>query len=372
MTLTSLPSDLVDSFYDASMSTGNEAWVAVVDRLTRLVSADVGAFAAVDQTRRTASVNVFTGYSPEALAEYVDHFAAKDLLLDVVHGLPVGVAWRDALFEDPARLQESEAQRDFFVPRGIAHIAAAVVLKDDDRWVGLAIRRGRRETDAFTERESGLLGQALPHLKRSLQIHRQFAEERAAGADFQQAFDHLRIAAIVVGSGGRILRVNRAGEALLTEGSVICSVGGRLAARTLTESSALAALIASALAASATGRAPGAPIRLCGRGGKVYAAISSPMSPLPVGLGASMPCALILLRCLTPAAMNPDYLRALFGLTPREAQLAALLAAGRSIDQAAAGLGISRETARFHLRNIFGKTESERQGELVALLNRVL
>jgi DNA-binding CsgD family transcriptional regulator len=58
------------------------------------------------------------------------------------------------------------------------------------------------------------------------------------------------------------------------------------------------------------------------------------------------------------------------GLTRRETQLAARLAAGLSVGQAANDLKLTQGTARNHLKSIFAKTGTSRQGELIALLSR--
>jgi DNA-binding CsgD family transcriptional regulator len=65
---------------------------------------------------------------------------------------------------------------------------------------------------------------------------------------------------------------------------------------------------------------------------------------------------------------EPRLLASLFGLTAAEARLASLMASGGSPEVAASRLGISRETARNQLKAVFLKTETHRQGELVALL----
>lgn len=59
---------------------------------------------------------------------------------------------------------------------------------------------------------------------------------------------------------------------------------------------------------------------------------------------------------------------AAFGLTPTEARVAGALAQGRSRAQIASDFGISPTTVAFHMRNIFQKTGTGRQAELVALL----
>jgi DNA-binding CsgD family transcriptional regulator len=63
-----------------------------------------------------------------------------------------------------------------------------------------------------------------------------------------------------------------------------------------------------------------------------------------------------------------DRLRWHFGLTPAEARLAFHLAGGETLRSAAVKLGISYETTRSSLKNIFKKTETRRQAELVIVI----
>jgi DNA-binding CsgD family transcriptional regulator len=60
-----------------------------------------------------------------------------------------------------------------------------------------------------------------------------------------------------------------------------------------------------------------------------------------------------------------------FGLTPREAELAACLSAGETVEQAAETLNISPAHARQRLKVVLGKTNTHRQSELIALLARL-
>ena len=58
----------------------------------------------------------------------------------------------------------------------------------------------------------------------------------------------------------------------------------------------------------------------------------------------------------------------LFGLTPTETRVAAALATGARPADAAAELGVSQTTIAFHMRNLFQKTGTNRQTDLVALI----
>jgi DNA-binding CsgD family transcriptional regulator len=61
-------------------------------------------------------------------------------------------------------------------------------------------------------------------------------------------------------------------------------------------------------------------------------------------------------------------LRSHFGLTPAEARLAQYLVVGETLRSTALKLGISYETTRSSLKNIFKKTETCRQAELVIVI----
>jgi DNA-binding CsgD family transcriptional regulator len=58
----------------------------------------------------------------------------------------------------------------------------------------------------------------------------------------------------------------------------------------------------------------------------------------------------------------------LHGLTRAEARLTTVLIQGNSIEEAARQLSITRDTARTHLKRVFSKTGTSRQGELISLL----
>lgn len=68
------------------------------------------------------------------------------------------------------------------------------------------------------------------------------------------------------------------------------------------------------------------------------------------------------------ATIHVDALSSSFGLTPTESRVALALTEGKMPSEIAAGFGISRTTVAFHLRNIFQKTGTSRQAELVILL----
>jgi DNA-binding CsgD family transcriptional regulator len=71
------------------------------------------------------------------------------------------------------------------------------------------------------------------------------------------------------------------------------------------------------------------------------------------------------------SAPNPTTLKRLFGLTFAECRLAFHLAQGRTPQEVARLLGVSRATVGSQLGALFSKTHTKRQAELVALLGRI-
>lgn len=66
--------------------------------------------------------------------------------------------------------------------------------------------------------------------------------------------------------------------------------------------------------------------------------------------------------------ISGDRLAPLFGLTPAEAEIALLLTEGCRREEIAERLGISHTTVAFHMRNLFQKTDTNRQADLVAVI----
>jgi DNA-binding CsgD family transcriptional regulator len=82
--------------------------------------------------------------------------------------------------------------------------------------------------------------------------------------------------------------------------------------------------------------------------------------------------ALLILTNLTPPQPpEPRALAQAFGLTQAEARVASLLVEGRSVSSIAEKLSVTPNTVRMQLKAVFAKTNTRRQGELIALLTQL-
>jgi DNA-binding CsgD family transcriptional regulator len=100
-----------------------------------------------------------------------------------------------------------------------------------------------------------------------------------------------------------------------------------------------------------------------------YAVFAAPLDLTDEELITSGAMALLFVYDLArqPKA-DPEMLSSVFGLTAAEARIASVLAAGHSLESAAAIAGVQPSTARAHLKAIFHKTGVHRQQELVRIL----
>ena len=97
-----------------------------------------------------------------------------------------------------------------------------------------------------------------------------------------------------------------------------------------------------------------------------------PLEPANNVFDVFSPVALITLTDLDrPGKIKCGELVDLFDLTPREAEVTALVSAGLSTAQAAERLSIGEHTVKQHLKAVFGKIGLSRQPELVAMISRL-
>jgi len=67
-------------------------------------------------------------------------------------------------------------------------------------------------------------------------------------------------------------------------------------------------------------------------------------------------------------SFSPEALRIAYSLTPAESELLGLLASGHCLSDAAKARGVSLNTVRSQLKQVFAKTDTSRQAALIRLV----
>jgi DNA-binding CsgD family transcriptional regulator len=243
---------------------------------------------------------------------------------------------------------------------------AAVGFQAGSALWGLSLQRTARE-GPFEAPEKRALGRLSRRLTESATLSK--AVGRLALVGTTNALQLVRQPAIALDRLGFVIATNEQADALFDDELRIRN--RRLYARDQTAKLALSQLIDQLRVTPDTAALPIAPIAVA-REYKRPVVIGT----LPVDGAARSPflgarAILTLTDLELRPRPDPEVLSRALGITPSQARLAALIATGKPLEEVAAELGIALETARNHLKSIFAKTGTHRQGELVALLSRL-
>jgi DNA-binding NarL/FixJ family response regulator len=179
----------------------------------------------------------------------------------------------------------------------------------------------------------------------------------------EAALDRLPVGVIVVDAAGHALFMNRRGAAMLAaEDGLILGTGRLCRAVSQAETAALHGAITETLAGGQTSA-------LSITRPSLKRPLSVLISPLPKHLPESGPNAALYISDPDDLPLvPPEQLARLLDLTPSEARIARSLALGLSLDDAAAASEVTVSTARTYLKQVFMKTGTARQAELVKLV----
>jgi len=250
------------------------------------------------------------------------------------------------------------------------HSRHAVSCSDNDGsrcalWIFRSQDRGdfAREDDALCEI-------FVAQLRRGIELSARLTDSEIERALYSHVMDRLSVGVVVLDSSGRVLKCSPGAKTALSRRDGLQVQAGRLRAATQREDAQLQAAIRAAAESSASGEAPVTKAlnvsrseRIRGLGIVVQTIGRNARAP-----GCAAAVAVYLRDPEELAEVESDLVRQLFDLTPAEAAVARRLASGLSLEEVAAALDISRNTARAHLRSIFSKSGISRQTELVRLM----
>lgn len=244
---------------------------------------------------------------------------------------------------------------------------AALNVTLEDQHYGLVILRNSRQ-GAITHEEMRPLTALRPHLNRVLTLIDLLSMKRAEA--ILDAMDLIEKPAFLLNAAGRVTRFNGQAKGLLQTDFRLSH--GHLRTAHADDSDGLQKLIATALAPGfSIGRTEPswAVVRRFGRKPLIVNALPIIGGLADILAGAR---ALLVVNDLENNKLPAEEkLRLVFNLTPAEARVALRLAAGEDVAVAAETLGISTGTVRDHLKAIFAKTDTHRQGDLLRLIERM-
>jgi DNA-binding CsgD family transcriptional regulator/PAS domain-containing protein len=318
------------------------------------------------------SIRLAKGYNPRYIQSYALHHAHHNVWLARERDYrPPGKVHIGEDLVPENQLVQSKFYREWLRPQDLHHRLCAVLSRDDTTAVSLEVMRPRQWA-AFDQDDIERCRSLLPLLQRALLIHRRMAElELERDAAFR-ALDQLPWGVFFIDEHHNRLGANRHAQEILAAGDGLIARGNTLQAELADETARLDQLLRSAL------NRPGQ--QKTGLGGTLSITRPSGAHPLNVvvvplhvrteALGERGSIAAIFVT--DPEApldgSIEQHLRELYALTAGEARLASWLLKGKSVEEAAAAMGITVNTARAYLKRVYNKTGVRRQPELVRLL----
>lgn len=296
--------------------------------------------------------------------------AATNPLVAATLKLPIGRAQaRSSIYSDK-RYFGSALYQEVFRPQKLAHQAVACLARSDVEVMPLGILRSDHQGE-FDADQFALLDCLLPHLRQALNLHLRLNELEAASRWQADMLDKLPFGVVMVSTRGHVMSINASAHAIIAQNDGLsCGIEGLCAAHS-DDTRRLQCLIDSAVATGVGGGTHSGGAMLIPRPSRrrPLQLLVSPYRSTQMWQGLQQPAATVF---ITDPEHKPEHstalLTRLYGFTPAEATLAAMLLHGASITEVADQLCVTHHTARTHLKSIFLKTGVKRQAELIRLL----
>lgn len=249
------------------------------------------------------------------------------------------------------------------------HRLSACVVRDSAREIFLGAVRPA-DSPGFARSEIGLFASLVPHLRRAMRIRGEIARAEMRWRLASGLLDRLNSAVMILDALGQVLFANLRANEVLASGEALAVEAGRLRTVTDDQREELDRALTRAMMPGDEHGGPRSTLLPIRRHGLTpLVALTLPPRACFGWINELIPAAVVLVtdpeRDETPEAV----LTRLYGLTRAEASMLTALLSGRGLQQAAARLRISPNTAKTHVARVLAKTEAGGQGGLLRLVH---
>ncbi|MEI9887952.1 MAG: hypothetical protein WDN08_15900 [Rhizomicrobium sp.] len=364
--------ELVSLFYGAAA--GETPWPAMLDRLASLF----GSSATLLGLHRPNSMQVLAmeshNYSAAFLREFFQsEIYANDPRIPFLNRVRCGEVYYDENLYDVGEMERDPWVRASIHALKMFDQVGAKLRLPCGGSVTVGLLRTRAEGRISMEAVDSLR-RLVPQMTLACALGSVVARETATRLALLDVLASKSDGLVLLDDAGAALFVNDAARQILQSGDGLALRDGVFVTRRGPETRKLQRMIARTLE---NFRRPGR-----GGGGRMLVSRASRRRPYAVSVASppdrepflasrSAACVVLVQDLAVGPAAAKDSLRALFGLTGREADLCVELVRCADLEQAAACCGMAVNTARTHLRAIFRKSEVASQAEAIQLFGRI-
>jgi DNA-binding CsgD family transcriptional regulator len=354
-------SHLISLIYDAAQR--REAWDCFLERLAAATkSTQVTLFVHDARHHEYGFVHKFP---PETQQLHTRYDAERDEWLKRARGmLHPGVVVARHKFCPEDEFVKAEFFNEY-LKSGAFYQFGGSIHQDAWRLALVSLLRPKR-SGPYSESDLQLLRTLMPHLGRATNINNTLVDLRSRAEGLAEAIDHLPLGIALLDSDGRPVLFNATARTIFAANDVLIISGNRVRAVYSKDDDRLTTMMRRAVGIGNDSIPTGSVIAMSRRNGRPLTITVSPTRS--TGLEAPVVAAIFISDPDQPIRTDLHKFAKLYGTTPSEARIATLLLNGKTLNDAAKLLGVSRHTVRSQLKSVLHKTGSSRQSDLVKLL----
>jgi DNA-binding CsgD family transcriptional regulator len=360
---------LTDMLYEAAFDASK--WPPFLAALAQALNGTLPTLFLHDPRTHAGSLAISVGFDEGMVRTYKERLAERNIWLrSGAHLLPTHPVRTSHMMCSRKQLLGSEWYADYCLPLDISQAIGATIHRGSVVTSNIAVFAGDGRPD-FDRDDMALLEALMPHMQRALRVHTHMAESDLRQRELTDALEHMTVGVIMVTKSARVLFMNRTARSLVSRGDGLQVDAVGLRALRLRDTATLRAHIAGAAERTAgRGTLAGGVLRLPRPLGR--AALEIVVSPISAGhtwCSGEPAVAAVYITDPGQIPQRPEAtMSGMYGLTPAEAKVAALIARGLSGRQVADKLEVSYNTLKTHLKRVFVKTGTSNQGTLIRLI----
>ncbi len=348
-------SDLIGRVYDCSLD--EDLWSSALEEICGILRGKLADLSVFDVRGASGQFHASHGWEPELMERVIRH-AHLNPALSAIIAHPLGEPWCGSREMGVERFRRTLYWRSCMQGEGTLDIVAVTITRKTTR-VGFWEVTGSEERGLFADKDLDFARAITPHIRRAVEISGVIRQQADAERTLQGMLERLAAGAVIVTPDGAIRFRNQVAKAELRDGSFLREVQGRLSG-----SHADVARLLVRLKEHPIRRQGGHDIVVANAAGRQLHVTWACLDAVAEAADAPF---LVLFRPPEPDLRTPLGMAVeVFGLTGAETQTLAQVLEGRSLEEAGAVLGVARSTVKSHLDDIYAKSGTRRQAELVA------
>ena len=361
-------SDLVGQIYDAALRPA--LWPAAIEAIANFAGGSAGCLLTHDRVQGTGGVFYGFGDQPRYRQLYFNRYMKLDPVGPALSEASVGQIVSNSSVMPWGKFLDTQFYQEWMRPQGWLDNLFCPLTRSQTAMTAIAIARGPRDgiADEQMRQRVRLL---MPHIRRSVLIGQIIELRTAEGAALADTLDGLRASVFLVDASMRIVHANASGRVMLTEETLVRSIGGKLSVNDASPNRDLQASIVPAAQSDKQLGVKGIAIRLRRADGSDYVARVLPLASRKRRVTAAYyaaSAAIFIHEARVGVGAQPQALADAYRLTAGEFRVLHAVVMAGGVRGTAALLHLSEATVKTHLHRIFAKTGASRQADLVKLV----